>query len=63
MDETGTRTFIVQYEFLVKTPDCPDGMKVAVDLNVANQLAARHKISRLYPTASKITYIRSKRIA
>lgn len=63
MDETGTGTFIVRYEFLVKTPECSDGIKVAVDLNVVNQLAARRKVSRLYPSASEITYIKSKRIA
>ena len=56
-------TMTIRYEFLVKTPDCPDGMKVAVDLNVVNQLAARRKVSRLYPSASEITYIKSKRIA
>ena len=61
MDETGTGTFIVQYEFLVKTPELPDGIKVTVNINVANQLAARHKVSRLYPTATSITFIRSKR--
>ena len=52
----------IRYEFLVKTPECPDGMKVAVDLNIVNQLAARHRITRLYPTANIITFIKSNRI-
>lgn len=55
-------TMTIRYEFLIKTPDSPDGMKVAVDLSNVNQLAARHRISRLYPTANTITFIRSHRI-
>ena len=52
----------IRYEFLIKTPDCPDGMKVAVDQNIMNQLTARHRITRLHPTANTITFIRSYRI-
>ena len=52
----------IRYEFLVKTPECSDGMRVAVDLNIINQLAARHRITRLYPSANTITFIRSYRI-
>lgn len=52
-------TMTIRYEFLVKMPDSPDGMRVAVDLNIINQLAARHRITRLYPTANTITFIRS----
>ena len=52
----------IRYEFLVKTPECSDGMKVAVDLNIVNQLSARHRLSRLYPSANTITFIRSYRI-
>ena len=52
----------IRYEFLIKTPDSPYGMKVAVDLNIVNQLSARHRITRLYPTATTITFIRSHRI-
>ena len=55
-------TMTIRYEFLVKTPECSDGMKVAVDLNIINQLAARHRITRLYPSANTITFIRSYRI-
>ena len=33
----------VRYEFLVKTPGISDGMKVAVEMDVINQLTARHK--------------------
>lgn len=52
----------IRYEFLITTPECSDGIKVAVDLKVINQLTARHKISRLYPSATKISLIRSHRI-
>lgn len=52
----------IRYEFLITTPECSDGIKVAVDLEVINQLTARHKISRLYPSATKISFIRSHRI-
>ena len=52
----------IRYEFLVKTPDSPDGMRVAVDQNIVNQLSARHRLSRLYPSANTITFIRSYRI-
>ena len=55
-------TMTIRYEFLITTPDSPDGMKVAVDLNIINQLAARHRITRLYPSANTITFIRSYRI-
>jgi len=55
-------TMTIRYEFLITTPECSDGMKVAVDLEVINQLTARHKISRLYPSATKISFIRSHRI-
>ena len=55
-------TMTIRYEFLIKTPDCPDGMKVAVDQNIVNQLSARQRITRLYPTANTITFIRSYRI-
>lgn len=55
-------TMTIRYEFLITTPECSDGMKVAVDLEVINQLTARHKISRLYPSATKISLIRSYRI-
>ena len=55
-------TMTIRYEFLITTPECSDGMKVAVDLEVINQLTARHKISRLHPTATTITFIRSHRI-
>ena len=55
-------TMTIRYEFLITTPDRPDGMKVAVDLNIINQLSARHRISRLYPSANTITFIRSYRI-
>ena len=55
-------TMTIRYEFLITTPECSDGIKVAVDLEVINQLAARHKISRLYPSATKISFIRSHRI-
>jgi hypothetical protein len=53
---------IIKYEFLIKTPEIQDGMKVAVEISVANQLTARHKVSRLYPTATEIRFIRSRRI-
>ena len=52
----------IRYEFLITTPECSDGMKVAVDLEVINQLTARNKVSRLYPSATKINLIRSHRI-
>lgn len=52
----------VRYEFLVKTPGISDGMKVAVEMDVINQFTARHKISRLYPSATRISLIRSYRI-
>lgn len=52
----------IRYEFLITTPECSDGIKVAVDLEVINQLTARHKIFRLYPSATKISFIRSHRI-
>jgi hypothetical protein len=55
-------TMTIRYEFLITTPECSDGMRVAVDLEVINQLAARHKITRLYPSATKISFIRSHRI-
>ena len=55
-------TMTIRYEFLITTPDSPDGMKVAVDLNIVNQLTARHRITRLYPSANTITFIRSYRI-
>lgn len=55
-------TMTIRYEFLITTPDSPDGMKVAVDLNIINQLSARHRISRLFPSANTITFIRSYRI-
>lgn len=55
-------TMTIRYEFLIKTPDNSDGMKVAVDLNIVNQLSARHRITRLYPSANTITFIRSYRI-
>ena len=55
-------TMTIRYEFLITTPECSDGIKVAVDLEVINQLTARHKISRLYPSANKISFIRSHRI-
>lgn len=55
-------TMTIRYEFLIKTPDRPDGMKVAVDQNIVNQLSARHRITRLYPSANTITFIRSYRI-
>ena len=55
-------TMTIRYEFLITTPECSDGMKVAVDLNIINQLSARHRISRLYPSANTITFIRSYRI-
>ena len=49
----------IRYEFLVKTPKYPDGMKVAVNQNIVNQLSARQRITRLYPSANTITFIRS----
>ena len=55
-------TMTIRYEFLIKTPDRPDGMKVAVDQNIVNQLSARQRITRLYPSANTITFIRSYRI-
>ena len=55
-------TMTIRYEFLITTPKCSDGIKVAVDLEVINQLTARHKISRLYLSATKISLIRSYRI-
>ena len=55
-------TMTIRYEFLITTPECSDGMKVAVDLNIINQLIARHRITRLYPSANTITFIRSYRI-
>ena len=55
-------TMTIRYEFLITTPECSDGMKVAVDLNIVNQLSARHRITRLYPSATKISFIRSHRI-
>ena len=61
-NDTKPTTMTIRYEFLIKTPDRPDGMKVAVDLNIVNQLSARHRIIRLYPSANTITFIRSYRI-
>lgn len=55
-------TMTIRYEFLITTPECSDGMKVVVDLNIVNQPAARHRITRLYPSANTITFIRSYRI-
>ena len=55
-------TMTIRYEFLITTPECSDGIKVAVDLEVINQLTARHKITRLYPSATIISLIRSHRI-
>ena len=55
-------TMTIRYVFLITTPECSDGIKVAVDLEVINQLTARHKTSRLHPTANTITFIRSYRI-
>ena len=55
-------TMTIRYEFLITTPKFPDGMKVAVDQNIVNQLSARHRITRLYPSANTITFIRSYRI-
>ena len=55
-------TMTIRYEFLITTPECSDGIKVAVDLNIINQLTARHRITRLYPSANKISFIRSYRI-
>ena len=55
-------TMTIRYEFLITTPECSDGIKVAVDLNIINQLSARQRITCLYPSANTITFIRSYRI-
>lgn len=52
----------IRYEFRVLLPNTEDAFRVAIDIDVRNQEAARNRIKRLYPQAEKINFIRAHRI-